>query len=160
MQCEYQAPWPQQSPRGVHELLEGQIMWWFCVCYRHITAAAWAESLPVPRVACWWSPCENSKKAAEHRSRKSLTFLLVQSCALALLITSLCIKHHRAPVHPGVKATMLWGGVAKDEWGLNSALSIKLAVVLSARQHLTSRTSLWIWNKEAAHFYHIEMNKG
>lgn len=67
------------------------------------------QSLPVPRVACWWSPCENSKKASERRAQGSLTFLLLQSCALALLITSLCIKHHGALVHPGVKATMRWG---------------------------------------------------
>lgn len=101
--------------KRVHELLDGLIVWWFCICLQ----ANHHGSLCEPRISSCalcgllmkaiWKHQKGFRSQGSEALQKSLTFLLLQSCALALLITSLCIKHHGAPVHPVVKATMLWG---------------------------------------------------
>lgn len=66
MLCEYQASWPQPFPKRVSEMLEGLIMWWFCVCLR-------AHHCVTRTRATWgffFEKVETTKKALEHRVRQ------------------------------------------------------------------------------------------
>ena len=132
-----------------------------------------------PRVTCWPSPGGNRSKGSDHRAQQHFrrkegikvftSFSALFFCFISPLITSTSIKHSQALVDPkalsgsaGAGAAVLWGCGLKSltSYPLFSPQAKLCCFPLSSPALLISMSSLWIWNKLAARFYHTQMNKG